>query len=376
VAAELFGECRLSCTERTSRGSCGKEGRARGTDQAPFELAGAWHQSRRSLRYVTLLIAIAGQQEEGFWQQRAYTYCFLWERGTDDDTDRRPAGIAAAKLFRQRPQSISDDPVERRAVDFEILECTCTRIARPQDSENAFAELLAEPQVGLDRIEAHTGIDCQGIDRIRAVQREIGLCVGIRRRGNVPALRIEQNKATASMGIGASRSSSAMPAEPNRSYMALCGLKAATRSTAWSITATRKSSIVLIVAEEPAFMSPRRNADGIMERCGSSPRQKQWPRFLDRSITASPKRKLFIFPVRAGASFIGSHPSTSLRCLFPLEIDAAIEIELEATVGIDVTVDQRCETAIVFRRQVRCPFRLAQHRLHHPGVYIDQRRLQ
>lgn len=121
MAAELFGECRLSCTERTSRGSCGKEGRARGTDQAPFELAGAWHQSRRSLRYVTLLVAIAGQQEEGFWQQRAYTYCFLWERGTDDDTDRRPAGIAAAKLFRQRPQSISDDPVERRAVDFEIL---------------------------------------------------------------------------------------------------------------------------------------------------------------------------------------------------------------------------------------------------------------
>ena len=27
------------------------------------------------------------------------------------------------------------------------------------------------------------------------------------------------------MGIGASRSSSAMPAEPNRSYMALCGLE-------------------------------------------------------------------------------------------------------------------------------------------------------
>jgi hypothetical protein len=46
-----------------------------------------------------------------------------------------------------------------------------------------------------------------------------------------------------------------MPAEPNRSYMALCGLKAATRSTAWSITATRKSSIVLIVAEEPAFVA-------------------------------------------------------------------------------------------------------------------------
>jgi hypothetical protein len=55
---------------------------------------------------------------------RADAYRFLREGGVDNDTERRPAGFAAAKRFRQRSQGISNNAVNRGAANREILECT------------------------------------------------------------------------------------------------------------------------------------------------------------------------------------------------------------------------------------------------------------
>ena len=104
--------------------------------------------------------------------------------------------------------------------------------------------------------------------------------------------------------------------------MALCGLTAATSGAAMSMTAMRKSSIAATVSGSRASMLPRRKAAGIMARCGSRPRQKQWPSERLREITASAKWKPACKPrcSAAGGRFGGVHgrfPRFGACCTLP-----------------------------------------------------------
>ena len=58
------------------------------------------------------------------------------------------------------------------------------------------------------------------------------------------------------------------------------------------------------------------------------------------------------------------------------EIYPAVQIEIKPAVGIDVSVDQRRETAIIFRHHTTVPGWFGEYRLQHARVHIDERGLK
>src|SRR3546814_3448400 len=67
--------------------------------------------------------------------------------------------------------------------------------------------------------------------------------------------------------------------------------------------------------------------------------------------------------------------SAASRCK-PSKINPVVQVEVEAAIRVHMTVDQRRETTIIFRRHPPRPLRLNQYGLKHAGVHIHQRRLQ
>lgn len=58
------------------------------------------------------------------------------------------------------------------------------------------------------------------------------------------------------------------------------------------------------------------------------------------------------------------------------KIYPAVQIEIEPAIGIDVSVDQRCEAAIIFRFHTAVPGWFGKHGLQHARVHIDERGLK
>src|SRR3546814_13042762 len=68
--------------------------------------------------------------------------------------------------------------------------------------------------------------------------------------------------------------------------------------------------------------------------------------------------------------------SSDLSRCKPSKINPVVQVEVEAAIRVHMTVDQRRETTIIFRRPPPRPLRLNQYGLKHAGVPLPKRREQ